>query len=414
MKVLILTYFFPPDPEVGALRPSRFAKYLDRLGFSTEVIAAGPDFHPVTDGKVHRFRGDHFQYAPTFVEKVCRKIVGVNGWGLTWSQRAGWYGAKSISDSSQTVILSSSPPLPVHRAAMIIKRTFPGIRWIADFRDPVSPAGAKTFWGPRFGEFLERRIFAAADLMIANTDPAAERWRQRFPEYRNKIQVLWNGFDPEDPIVACPLTPQPYRVLSHFGVMYAGRQPGKLLASVERLLKSRRLDPSTIRIRLVGAPRETIDDSHGIIEKLGCVEIVDYLPRPEAQRLMATSDYLLLLDLQGHTDGLHVPAKIFEYLRIGRPILAYTSPESAVEGVLDRSGVPHVCVYHTDSDSQADQKLYEFLGLPTAPVEMAAAFREDFSAPAQAARLANWLSPNFTTPVQSGNVSLFDPCGNSR
>jgi glycosyltransferase involved in cell wall biosynthesis len=268
--------------------------------------------------------------------------------------------------------------------------------------------------GPRFGEFLERKIFATADLLIANTEPAAERWRERFPEYPRKIQVLWNGFDPEDPIAASPLPDRPYRVLAYFGSTYVGRQPGKLLASVERLVASKQLDGSSIRIRLVGSPRSQVGDLPAALEKLGCVEIVDRIPRPEAQHLMATSDYLLLLDLEGHTEGLHVPAKIFEYLRVGRPILAYTCKNSAVERVLDRSGVPHVCVYQTDSDPKADRKVAAFLELSTEPVEMAPACREDFSAPSQAARLANWLCPNFTMPGEPQHVPLLDPCGNSK
>lgn len=415
MKILILTYFFPPDTEVGALRPYRFAKYLERLGFGTETIAAGPDFSPVVDGKLHRLRGDSWVYAPTFVEKVYRKIFGVYGWGFAWSQHAWRQGVKLISDPAETVILSTSPPLAVHRAALAIKRAFPTMRWIADFRDPlISSFGPRGMLGPPFGHSLERRIFAAADLIVANTDSAAERWRERFPEYRNKVQVLWNGFDPEDPISACPLPDRPYRVLAHFGSMYTGRQPGRLLASVQRLIESQRLDRSTIRIRLVGSPPETVGSSPAALAALGCVEIVDRVPRPEAQRMMATSDYLLLLDLGGDTDGLHVPAKIFEYLRIGRPILVYTCSDSSVDRVLNRSGVPHTCVYHADSDAQADQKLIDFLELSTEPAEMTPAFQEDFAAPAQVVRLASWLWPDFTAPREAPNVTLFDPCKNSR
>lgn len=415
MNVLILTYFFPPDAEVGALRPYRFAKYLERLGFNIEVIAAGPNFRPATDGKLQRLRGDSFAYPSTLLEKLCRKVFGVHGWGLVWSHRAGRRATKSISSSGETVILSTSPPLAVHRAALIIKRTFPGIRWIADFRDPLTSSfDAEGMWAPQFGRLLERRILGATDLVIANTDLAAERWRERFPEYRSKFHVLWNGFDPEDPISASPLPDRPYRVLAHFGSLYKGRQPGRLLASLGRLIESGRLQSSTIRIRLVGSPRETLGCSLATIDKLGCVEIVDRVPRPEAQRLMATSDYLLLLDLEGQTDGLHVPAKVFEYLRIGRPILAYTCRNSALESVLERSGVSHACVYHTDADPQADEKLYEFLRLSSSPVEMTPSFQMDFSAPVQAARLANWLSPDFAIPQQSQDTVLFNPCRNSR
>ena len=54
---------------------------------------------------------------------------------------------------------------------------------------------------------------------------------------------------------------------------------------------------------------------------------------------MVQADLLLLLDTPGRRAG--VPAKLYEYIGAGRPILALAEPESDVAWVLRESGVAH-------------------------------------------------------------------------
>jgi glycosyltransferase involved in cell wall biosynthesis len=299
-----------------------------------------------------------------------------------------------ISELSNPGIFSTSPPLATHRAALMIKRRFPSVRWIADFRDPPGYTAEECgVIGPRPTRKLALRVFTHADVIVANTDKTAEDFQAQFPEHHGKIKVLWNGFDPEDSLAALSLPDRPYRILGHFGSIYGRRRPGRLIASARRLSESGRITPRALRIYLAGgldmhciADRESFD----ALQEEGFLECTGPKPRPEAQRLMATSDYLLLVDVDG--SSLHVPAKVFEYVRIGRPILAYTDKDSATERVLQRSGVPFVAVHPTDSEEVSDGKLLALLNLPADPVQMAPAFREEFSASYQTARLARWLT----------------------
>jgi len=56
-------------------------------------------------------------------------------------------------------------------------------------------------------------------------------------------------------------------------------------------------------------------------------------------RAMVQADVLLLLDTPGRRAG--VPAKLYEYIGSGRPILALAQPDSDVAWVLRESQVPH-------------------------------------------------------------------------
>src|SRR5205085_1918696 len=91
---------------------------------------------------------------------------------------------------------------------------------------------------------------------IANTDGAAERLRRMYPAWREKIHLIWNGFDPEARVRPLPLPAASRKIISHVGELYEGRDATPLLESIGRLIDSGRLSPEAIRVRLVGPVRE--------------------------------------------------------------------------------------------------------------------------------------------------------------
>jgi hypothetical protein len=116
----------------------------------------------------------------------------------------------------------------------------------------------------------------------------------------------------------------------------------------------------------------------------------EIIPKTEAVKLTAEADYLLLLDAQGAQAGLQVPAKLFEYICIGRPILASTTPGSPVVQILAKAGIPHLCFTGEEGDA-GRQRLIEFFSLPTTPSPPSDWFQREFSADHQAAFLSNMV-----------------------
>ena len=114
------------------------------------------------------------------------------------------------------------------------------------------------------------------------------------------------------------------------------------------------------------------------------------VPAAAARAIAIESDGLLLI--QPHT-AVQVPGKLFEYLRMGRPIFAYVVPGSPVERILARAGVPYTCIYPGQTGEEIDRRFLEFHGKlngsPTAPGPW---FEETFAAPRQTATLAGLMS----------------------
>jgi len=85
---------------------------------------------------------------------------------------------------------------------------------------------------------------------------------------------------------------------------------------------------------------------------------------------------------------MEVPAKLYDYLKVGRPILAFTVRGSEVEALLRQSGIAHVCLYEDQMESQVDASILEFARLEPVARPMAPQFEQQFNAMSQTGRLA--------------------------
>jgi hypothetical protein len=314
--------------------------------------------------------------------------------GAVWVPRAVRHGSQLITRSPKPVIISTSPPIHTHFTALRLKQRS-GAAWIADFRDPLTGnAGRRRVHTRRFDPFYERLFAAKADLIVVNTDNSAAYWRNLYPEYSAKFRVLWNGFDPDD-FGAIPSPPcRPFTLISHVGDVYGDRDPRPLLRGLDRLIQRGCLDPKTVRLEFHGLlPNHTVQDEAFVrLRERGCVSHETGAPdKRRSEEVMRSSDMLVLIDFM-EPARLQVPAKVFFYLRTGRPILAYTLPGSSAEQILNQSGIPSVCLHPSDSEEQIDAGVLRALAIPKGAYAANEWFFENFDAARQSKTLSRWIS----------------------
>lgn len=387
--LLLISYHFPPDEAIGGARPYRFYKYLKRLGYECHVLTASrqeagadTDVEYVPDPLRIRPHQGFWWQAERITWKFLLRAELVLGWAHAVRQ-AGQSFLNSRKESRIT-ILSSAPPVGPHLAAMRLAFQS-GYPWIADFRDPIhTVTGERANLQGMIAPALEGLILSRADAVLANTDAMRERWIGRHSGLREKIHVLWNGFDPEDVIQPYPLPRRERKVVSHVGELYGGRSIRPILYALQRLFDAGRLSYSGVCIRQVGPtePAELpdakfLDDAR----TRGWLELKEPVPAKEARALALDSDGLLLV--QPHT-AVQVPGKLFDYLRMGRPILAFIVRGSPVENILQKSCIPHVCIYPEHSPEVMAARLREFFGMLGGElVSPSSWFQENFEAPRQ-------------------------------
>jgi len=209
--------------------------------------------------------------------------------------------------------------------------------------------------------------------------------------------VLWNGFDPTDALKAEPLPPRDRRILLHAGVVYTLRHPFWLAASMERLISKGLLDPSKIKLRLLGELQDAetfaAHPAASALMARGCLEFNnERIPRGDAMREVSQADCLLILDIANlANEGYAVPAKIFDCIIIGRPILAFTPSRSPVRQILSNCGLRHTMVHPEDTEEAIDAKLVEFFAYPSSVLPPSESFLNTFDGRRQVGQVAAHL-----------------------
>lgn len=380
--LLLLAYAFPPENVSGAARPFRFFRYLPDFGISPRVVTASPQDREQPDIIFIRDEARDFPRQNWYwhIERIVRKLLLPGELGLTWSRKAAVQSFNLIPVQNRAAVLSTSPPLGTHLAALQIKRKL-RIPWIADFRDPMNPSGEIVVSRMNVYSMLESFLFREADAIIANTDAVFDLWNARYPGHRKKFHIIWNGFDPAEFISAAPIPQRSFRRLVHVGEIYAGRHPGLILDSIQRLIARGVVAPASLRLSLIGPSSDAAIPNFDVLRRLSDAGVIEYvrtlIPQHMARLIAREADALLLL--QPHSD-VQVPAKLFEYIRIGRPVLALIRRDSPTERILYRSGIRYRAVYPDDSPEGVDAKLMDFLAFPNDPVSPNKWFDEQFDA----------------------------------
>ncbi len=202
---------------------------------------------------------------------------------------------------------------------------------VLDYRDPWNCNPYYSFSSDvltRKSRTAEARVCQAASHVIANTEELRERLVAEYGNLRDRCTWIPNGFDRE---VLTPeqISPSPMDTsstslgyeLCHFGTVYGKRTPRVLLQAVWELFQNGQLQPETIRLRFVGGWDTTDHDCERYavdLEKQGFLRREPPISHAACLREMQRSSVLLVLQPDS---PLQVPAKIYEYVATGRPLL---------------------------------------------------------------------------------------------
>jgi glycosyltransferase involved in cell wall biosynthesis len=339
--VLLTACRFPPENIVGSLRPGRFFRYLPEVGYEPYVLTASPQPRP----------------------------------GPRVSAPAERAGAELLRRQNIRLIVSTSPPYSVHSAAAAL-------------------AGNASRGDHPVHAWIDRRVertILSANRVVLNTEAAQAGWKRRHPAHRDRLDVIYNGFDPASlPEPARPIPVRQRRILLHAGSLYNHQYVELLL----RALRGLALDANSFQFQLIGSVPDSIpvlEDYKFLTAQLLIDNAGRHLPQAEAHQRMRDSDYLLLVDYYREGGSLQLPPTIFDYLPVGRPILAITTPGSPMHRILELSGLPHVALFPSDSAGKATEKIRRLLTIPAGPYPLSADYLRQFDGREQTAALSRIL-----------------------
>lgn len=415
LRILLVSYFYPPCSDTGAHRPSAMAKYLRRLGHEVTVLTTlaygrgaddEVDIVRSTDAQLWRarlhgrkttgslFDSDTHSPKPHFLSFV----VVPEPLLLAWAPFAIWTGTKLLRRKRFDVVLSTSPVESAHFVGKTMAR-LGRAAWVADVRDawtfePLLPRHPTRFqrW---LNRWLEKRWFRAADRVVCVSIPAADDLRDRLGI---PAEVVHNGADDdmanpgEEATVLAASLLDPDRVslvyTGRFGSY--GRNPEPLVRAIERLAKNSPDVAARLELVIAG-PLTTDEDELMRSADTGDarINIAGTFDRETSIALQKQADVLLVVANSKRSQLANF--KLFEYLAAGRPILALSAGTEGGRIVTEAGGE----TVDADDLDQIERALVRIVneGLPEPKAEVA----RYYSYPAVAERMAAVLVDAVTT-----------------
>jgi glycosyltransferase involved in cell wall biosynthesis len=350
--LLLVAFHYPPTQgSSGVHRALAFSRYLPEFGWDVSVLTVNARAHqqtlaanlrmiPATARVIRAQAWDaarHFSVFGRYPSMFARP----DRWA-SWIPFATLAGLREIRRARCAAIFTTYPIASAHVIGRNLRRQT-GVPWIADFRDPMATAtypyepATRKVWTD-----LQAEIAHEAHRITVTTPGTAAYYRTLYPDLEtDRVQVIENGFDPEafpDPKVPTQQVP----VLLHSGILYPReRDPVPFFRALKRLLDSRHIDPRTLRVRFRASGFD--DEFRPRLREFGLEELVELappLPYTEALQEMLTAEGLLLF--QAKVCDEQIPAKAYEYLYAGRPIIGLANPEGDTGRLLRRFGIPGI------------------------------------------------------------------------
>ena len=356
MKALLVSFYFPPAGGGGVQRPLKLAQYLPAMGVETHVLAPDdPRWLHRDDGLrapsqawVHRARyvgvsggkpsevlagTQGLERVATRARLQLRRLV-VPDENATWALTAIPAGIKLVRKHDIDVIVSTSPPPSTHLIAAAIARAT-GAKWVADLRDSIvahahrRADSAATRAKSSLQLRVARLVASRADAITCVSEAISEETRALRP--RGPVVTIANGCDFDD-VAGLDRQPSDRFRITHTGSFFGRRDPRPFLQA----LHDSGLD---VVARFLGDFRPADRDwaeSLGLGDRL---ELLPYAPRAESLALQRDSEALLLLipEADGRGRGV-LSGKVFEYVAVGRPILAAVPPDGAAAELIRETG----------------------------------------------------------------------------
>jgi glycosyltransferase involved in cell wall biosynthesis len=349
-RILLLTYHFPPSGASGSFRLLGFARHLPRFGWQPIVVAPPQiPWEPVDPGLGRQVPPEAVvcpvPYPQGLLSKPLRRLAPY----AVWLAPAWWGAVRAVRRFRPDAVLTSGPPHWVHLLGLGLRSRF-RLPWVADFRDPWVADGksqpARSL-RRRWQAYWERAVMRGADAIVANAPLASQSMQAAYPLYQDKVITITNGYDAESFLPRPPAATVNRRVtLLHAGELYYGRDPRPFLDALGDLTREQPAWTDGVQVRFVGSVTakhfEAGFDFQREVNQRGlesAVRLEGRLPYQQVLHELSTSDILLMLDTPGRRIG--IPAKAYEYLGTGRPLLALSERDGDVAWLLRESGIPH-------------------------------------------------------------------------
>lgn len=365
-KLLFLACYFPPLQTIAAVRTGNIARYLARFGWEVTVVTVHSHlWRHVEDSEkismefeaegIHRILTDHRwrclepvhlkcwnQNVGWIAGGICRTIAR----RLGLDKNIGWVkdverACSSLTPNNVDVILASGGPFVAFRLARSISDRL-GRPYVLDYRDPWtgSPHASRR---PRAAIIQEEASLLQGCAAVTVVSPSWGADLDRRYGVGEKVHVVTNGYD------AGELTTVKPHDFGHCAIVYTGifypprRVISPFLAALRSLKESLNDTSNEWYFHYYGVQEDHVRDEavrFGVNDR---VVLHGRVPRHEALSAVKGASLAVVVvsvEEQASSDMLGmVPAKIYEAIGLGTPVLLITPSGSDATTLMTPTGL---------------------------------------------------------------------------
>jgi len=385
-KILIITYYWPPAGGPGVQRWLKFVKYLPEFGWKPTVFIPENPSYPIVDETLEKDVSNDLDIIKTkiwepyqiaeFFGKDNKKFkagqfdvgnhqswksklsIWVRGNFFIPDARKFWvkpsvvFLKKYLKENGFDAFVTTGPPHSMHLIGLELKKEFPDLKWIADFRDPWTEISyykhlKLTKGADEKHRKLEAQVFKNANITLATSFSDAENFRKKGAN----AFCITNGFDADlGEKFAVKKAKNSKFTLSYIGVLEQLRNPEVLWKVLEELMAENGDFRQNFELRFVGRIDGKILEELESSSLINSIKNLGYMSHSEANAEMQNSDLLLITNFPDDQSKGIIPGKIFEYLATGNQILSFGPKDSDVKKILEETNAGDHFTYNESAE----------------------------------------------------------------
>lgn len=377
-KVLVLTYFWPPSGKATVHWPLTIIKHFPEFGCEPFVLTVKEKYFTRRDDsmlneisptlKVYKSRSfEPFNLYKKFTgkgkkehliesETISKTNKSFSHLVSIWIRmnlfipdaRVGWYlsavkmGKEIIKENNIEAIISIGPPHSSHLIAYRLSKLFK-IPHFPVLIDPwVDIVYYKDFTRSKVtltvDNFFEKKVLKHSKAAIFVTQTMRNDYSKKYYFLKDKSFVLYWGYDEESfNDIECQKVSEVDTII-HAGNIFDYQNPIYLW----KLIKQKIISGQKFKIKFIGSVSPAVKEEIKLAGLEGYTEYAGFLSYKELLAELVKAKYLLVCA----TEPRHVPGKLFEYLRTGRPIIAFGDDNKEVSEILKTSNAGMIFNYH--------------------------------------------------------------------
>lgn len=390
-NVLICAYIFPPLGSGGVQRTLKFAKYLKKNGYFPCILTVGKNdnkygldttlLDDVNEG-IEIIRVDDKIIFPELLsleeqQEIFNLYAGVvedEDWlkeyknifkeknidcRLIPDNKIGWVNEclkiieSKINLNEYGVVFTTGTPFSSFLLGYYIKHKY-NIKWVMDYRDSwtsndyyiehVYKNDVKLTLDIQ--RTLESKLVDYADAVIVVAKNLIYDYKDKFGCSLSKFVEITNGYDESDfdNIYVSKNDSDKYTICYN-GSLGFDRDSTVLLKVINGLIKKGKIDSGKIRWIFNGLVLEEDKRKLNEIDNYNIIEYNGYLPHKESLISAMNTDLLVLYGFKDEGAKFGYNGKVFEYIRMQTPIIAFASKGGVLDEILNETNTGSVFEY---------------------------------------------------------------------